>query len=89
MSRWGGAEDEDPEPYGMPDVQTLVDYWSMAENLGYDLDDAQVRYPADLLAAHDEATVAMEQPGPRLVWRPCSGCGGACWPGGALRRTAC
>lgn len=54
-------EDEDPEPYGMPDVQTLVDYWNMAESLGYDLDDAQVRYPADLLAAHDEATVAMEQ----------------------------
>ena len=53
-------EDEDPEPYGMPDVRTLIDYWHMAGALGYDLDDTQVLYPADLLAAHDEATAAME-----------------------------
>lgn len=51
------AEDEDPPPYGLPDVRTLLDYWSMEEQLGQDLADAQVRFPHDLMAAHDEATV--------------------------------
>lgn len=53
------AEDEDPPPYGLPDVQTLLDYWSMEEQLGQDLADAQVRFPHDLMAAHDEASVQM------------------------------
>ena len=39
-------ENEDPEPdAAIPDVQILLDYWSMAEQLGQDLTDAQVRYP--------------------------------------------
>lgn len=57
-------EDEDPDPYGVPDVQTLLDYWDMAERLGRDLSNARVRYPRDLLAAHDEVTAgirALEQ----------------------------
>lgn len=54
-------EDEDPPPCGVPDVQTLLDYWSMAEQLGQDLADAQVRYPFDLMAAHDEASVRLSR----------------------------
>lgn len=53
-------EDEDPAPEdAIPDVQTLLDYWDMAERLGQDLADAQVRFPHDLMAAHDEASVQM------------------------------
>ena len=53
-------EDEDPAPEAaIPDVQTLLDYWDMAEQLGQDLADAQVRFPHDLMAAHDEASVQM------------------------------
>ena len=55
------AEDEDPPPYGIPDVQTLTDYWTMAEQLGRNLTDAQVRYPHDLMAAHDEASVQLSR----------------------------
>lgn len=55
-------EDEDPEPdAAIPDVQILLDYWSMAEQLGQDLTDAQVRYPRSLLIAHDEAAELMRQ----------------------------
>lgn len=49
-------EDEDTEPDDViPDVSILLDYWSMAEQLGQDLTDTQVRFPRDLMAAHDEA----------------------------------
>lgn len=55
-------EDEDPEPdAAIPDVQILLDYWSMAEQLGQDLTDAQVRYPRSLMIAHDEAAELMRQ----------------------------
>ena len=55
-------EDEDPEPdTAIPDVQTLTDYWAMAEALGWDLNNTQVRFPQDLLAAHDEAAAQMRQ----------------------------
>lgn len=55
-------EDEDPEPdAAIPDVQILLDYWCMAEQLGQDLTDAQVRYPRSLLIAHDEAAELMRQ----------------------------
>lgn len=55
-------EDEDPEPdAAIPDVQILLDYWSMAEQLGQDLTHAQVRYPRSLLIAHDEAAELMRQ----------------------------
>ena len=46
-------EDEDPDPNGAMDVQTLLDYWDMAERAGYHLDDPAVRWPRNLLAAHD------------------------------------
>lgn len=55
-------EDEDPAPdAAIPDVQTLTDYWTMAEALGWDLNNTQVRFPRDLLAAHDEAAAQMQQ----------------------------
>lgn len=55
-------EDEDPAPdAAIPDVQTLLDYWDMAEQLGQDLTNAQVRFPRDLFAAHDEAAAQMQK----------------------------
>lgn len=48
------SEDEDPAPdAGIPDVHTLVDYWEMARMLGCDLSDNQIRFPHNLMAAHD------------------------------------
>lgn len=52
-------EDEAPDPNGLPDVQMLLDYWNMAERLGWELDSDRVRFPHDLLAAHDEATAEL------------------------------
>lgn len=55
-------ENEEPEPdAAIPDVQILLDYWSMAEQLGQDLTDAQVRYPRSLMVAHDDAAELMRQ----------------------------
>lgn len=45
----------------IPDAQLLTDYWTMAEMLGRDLADQSVKYPVDLIAAHDRATELMEQ----------------------------
>lgn len=45
----------------IPDAQILTDYWDMAETLGRDLSDPTVKYPADLIAAHDRAAELMEQ----------------------------
>lgn len=54
-------EDEDPPPYAeVPDVQILLDYWEMAEQLGMDLSSTQVRFPHDLFAAHDEAAIQLQ-----------------------------
>lgn len=47
----------------IPDAQLLADYWTMAEALGRDLAEASVKYPADLIAAHDRAAELMEQKG--------------------------
>lgn len=44
----------------IPDAQILTDYWSMAETLGRDLSAPSVRYPADLIAAHDRAAELMK-----------------------------
>ena len=50
-------EDEDPPPDAViPDVQTLIDYWTMAGQLGWDLTDSQLRFPHNLMAAHDEVS---------------------------------
>ena len=60
-------EDEDPPADGeMPDVQILIDYWDMAGRLGWDLSNERVRFPHNLIAAHDEAaagTALLEQKG--------------------------
>lgn len=53
-------EDEDPQlDTGVPDVQTLLDYWTMAEQLGWDLSSTQVRFPHNLFAAHDDASAQL------------------------------
>lgn len=55
-------EDEDPPAYAaVPDVQTLTDYWDMAQRLGWDLTNERVRFPHDLFAAHDEAAAQAAQ----------------------------
>lgn len=53
-------EDEDPPPYGVPDAQILTDYWTMSETLGRDLTDPAVRWPKDLIDAHDQASKLMK-----------------------------
>lgn len=35
-------------------MNTLVDYWNMCQRLGRDLNDPQVRWPRELLTAHDQ-----------------------------------
>ena len=63
------VEDEELELVGLPDVTTLLDYWRMAQALGWNLDDSLVRFPRDLLAAHDRASELMEQREQKLNWR--------------------
>lgn len=48
-------EEKDPDPHGVVDVQILLDYWTMCAELGRDLDDPAVRFPQDLIEAHDRA----------------------------------
>ncbi len=45
----------------IPDAQLLTDYWNMAETLGRDLSDPSVKYPKDLIAAHDRAAELIKQ----------------------------
>lgn len=54
-------EDEDPPAGGIPDVQTLIDYWTMAEALSRDLNDPSVRFPKCLMTAHDDMTALLAQ----------------------------
>lgn len=64
IREWGAAND----PYNeyaeyAPDedrlnAAVLADYWDMAERAGWDLDDPVVRWPRDLIAAHDRAMEA-------------------------------
>lgn len=56
-------EDEVPDTRELPDVTTLLDYWRMAQALGRNLDDPAVRFPKDLLNAHDRASELVEQRG--------------------------
>ncbi len=44
-----------------PDAQILADYWIMTEAVGRNLADPSVRYPQDLIAAHDRAMDLMRQ----------------------------
>lgn len=55
-------EDEfDIEVDAAVDLTTLADYWDMAETAKWDLDSTQVRWPDDLLMAHNMATDAVDQ----------------------------
>lgn len=53
------VDDEDADP--IPDAQLLLDYWDMCRRLGRNVDDLSVRYPRDLIAAHDRAAELVEQ----------------------------
>lgn len=50
------AYDADP----IPDCQTLTDYWAMSAALGRNLNDPAVRYPDDLISAHDQVSELMK-----------------------------
>lgn len=52
----GEEEQEEPVPGAYADVTTLLDYWAACRALGRNLDDVQVRFPRDLIEAHDAAT---------------------------------
>lgn len=52
-------EMEEEVPGASPDVTTLLDYWAACRGLGRNLDDAQVRFPHNLIEAHDEATTQL------------------------------
>ena len=45
----------------IPDAKSLMDYWDMAQRLGRDIEDPSVRYPQDLLAAHDRLPELIKQ----------------------------
>ena len=51
-----GAEDAygDPIPEDIISVSMLLDYWKMCRLCGRDMEDPQVRWPRDLVAAHDK-----------------------------------
>lgn len=51
-------EPYEPIPGACPDVTTLLDYWRACRALGRNLNDHQVRFPRNLIEAHD---AAMEQ----------------------------
>ncbi len=45
----------EPVPGAYSDVTTLLDYWAACRELGRNLDDVQVRFPRNLIEAHDAA----------------------------------
>lgn len=45
----------EPVPGAYSDVTTLLDYWAACRALGRNLDDVQVRFPRNLIEAHDAA----------------------------------
>lgn len=45
----------------VPDVKLLTDYWDMCQQLGRSLADPAIRYPADLITAHDRAMELAKQ----------------------------
>lgn len=50
----------DPEEFCNISVTMLTDYWRMARIAGWDLDNPSVRWPKDLVNAHDRAMEAEE-----------------------------
>lgn len=55
------ADVDDAGADPIPDSHMLRDYWNMAGALGRDLSDPSVKYPADLITAHDRASELMKQ----------------------------
>lgn len=55
------SEVDDAGADWIPDAQTLLDYWRMAALLGRNLTDPSVRFPHDLLAAHDNMEELIKQ----------------------------
>lgn len=49
------------EPERLIGVGYLLDYWDMAARLGRRLEDPRLRWPADLPAAHDEASAGLRE----------------------------
>lgn len=58
-----GAEDEygDPIPEAVIGVPMLLDYWKMCRDCERNLADSQVRWPRDLVAAHDRIMEVSKQ----------------------------
>lgn len=59
--RYGETPETDPEEAIGDEIfgaRELGDYWRMAEQCGWDLDDPAVKWPRDLPAAHDRADEA-------------------------------
>ena len=60
MDEWCGDDEEDEEEKPVPgayaDATTLLDYWHACRAIGRNLDDPQVRFPRDLIDAHDWAS---------------------------------
>lgn len=56
-----GVEVDDTGADPIPDAQMLLDYWDMSWRLGRDVEDPSVRYPRDLIAAHDRADELVKQ----------------------------
>ena len=52
----GEDEQDEPVPGAYADAATLLDYWRMSRELGRNLGDQQVRWPRDLIEAHDAAS---------------------------------
>lgn len=50
---------EEVVPGLTPDVTTLLDYWAACRELGRNLEENLVRYPRNLIEAHDEATTQL------------------------------
>ena len=56
---WETAETDPEEAIGESiEASYLLDYWTMAAGLGYDLGDPHVRWPRDLYQAHEAARLA-------------------------------
>lgn len=50
-----------PTDWGFPDGSMLGDYWRMCREIGRDLNDARVRFPKNLIDAHDEMSEAVRR----------------------------
>lgn len=60
---FGAEVDDEGADDVIPDAQLLLDYWDMSQGLGRNTEDASVRYPRDLIAAHDLAAGLVAQRG--------------------------